>query len=208
MSHVLIVGASGRTGRLLVEGARARGHVVTALVRHGASPGLFPPDVVRAEGNVLDAPSLRAAVRGQDAVLCALGPVSSSPPTLCSAGTRYLVEAMEVEGVLRLVIITGALIGHPIEGLGWLYRALRAAGPAAAMEDRHQQEAVVQASALDWTLVRPPRLTDAPPRGRWRAGEAIHLGALAHVARGDLADFMVRQVEDRSLVRRAVSVAY
>ncbi len=208
MTRVLIVGASGRTGRHLVASALSRGLGVTALVPPGAPPDLFPAEVVRAEGNVLQAATLAPAVRGQDAVLCVLGPATGSPPTLCSEGTQHLIAAMKSEHVPRLVIVTGAMIGHPTEGLGWLYRTLRAAIPQASLADRRLQETLVTASDLDWTLVHPPRLTDGAPRGSWRVGETIHLGALARVARADLADFMLRQVDDRTLIRRGVSISY
>ncbi len=208
MTRVLIVGASGRTGRHLVAGALARGLAVTALVPHGAPPDLLPAEVVRAEGNVLQAATLAPAVRGQDAVLCVLGPRTGSPPTLCSEGTLHLIAAMKGERVARLVIVTGAMIGHPTEGLGWLYRALREAVPEGALADRRLQESLVTASGLDWTIVRPPRLTDGASHGHWRVGEAIHLGAFARIARADLAEFMLGQVNDRTLVRRGVSISY
>lgn len=206
MTRILIVGASGRTGRHLVRLALSKGLGVTTLARIGLEGEA--PGVAVARGDVLDPSSLDAAVRGQDAVLCTLGPGEGSPPALCSDGTRNLVAAMKAHDVSRLVAVTGAMIGHPTEGLGWLYRALRSMVPESALADRRLQELQITTSGLDWTIVRPPRLTDGEPRGAWRSGEAIHLGAMASIARADLADFMLRAAGDRSLVRRAVSIAY
>lgn len=107
----------------------------------------------------------------------------------------------------RLVCITGALIGHPREHLGWFYRLLLSA-QGAAIQDRRLQEQLILRSGLDWTLVRPPRLDNGPARGSWRAGEDLFIGAMAHINRADLASFMLQQLDDPTYIRRGVAIAY
>ncbi|MDY7231424.1 NAD(P)-dependent oxidoreductase [Hyalangium rubrum] len=205
--RVLIIGATGRTGLHLVEQALAQGLSVTALARHPEALGDFQHRVTVVPGDILDPAAVTQAVAGSDAVLCALGPHRDSPSTLCAQGTRNLLRAMESHGVRRLVCITGAMIGHPPKRLGWLYQVMRSS-LRDMLQDRLQQEQLILASPLDWTLVRPPRLSEGRPRGIWRAGEDIFIGALAHISRADLAHFLVQQLENPAFIRRAVAVAY
>jgi putative NADH-flavin reductase len=149
------------------------------------------------------------AVAAQEAVLCALGTTKSTDAQACSRGTRNIVEAMKRCEVRRLVCVTGAMIGHPRERLGWLYRLLLGLMPRSAralIEDRREQERIVQQSGLDWTLVRPPLLTDRPGRGRWQAGEDLRIGAFAHISRADLAAFMLGQLGEERFLRRGVTI--
>jgi putative NADH-flavin reductase len=206
-SRVLVVGATGRTGLHLVRQALARGFEVTALARGPGALQVASQRLSIVRGDVLDPASLSRAALGQDAVLCALGPVKGAPPALCSDGTRHLLQAMEAQRVRRLVCVTGAMIGHRRDRLGWMYRLLLAVMPRAALADRQLQEKLVRGSNVDWTIVRPPRLTDGAARGTWRAGEDIPIGSLAHLSRADLADFMLRELETPAHVRQAVAVA-
>ncbi|WP_224240697.1 NAD(P)-dependent oxidoreductase [Hyalangium gracile] len=205
--QVLVIGATGRTGLLIVEQALARGFAVTVLARRPEVLGELQSRVSVVQGDVLDRAAVSRAVAGKEAVLCALGPGRDSPPTLCSEGTQNLVSAMEAQGVRRLVCITGALIGHPEKCLGWLYREMRMA-QGSALQDRQRQEQLIQGSGLDWTLVRPPRLTRGKPQGLWRVGEDISIKAMARISRADLAHFMVQQVEDAHFLRRGVAISY
>ncbi|WP_224372534.1 NAD(P)-dependent oxidoreductase [Hyalangium versicolor] len=205
--QVLILGATGRTGLLIVEHALSRGLTVSVLARRPEALGALLSRVSVVQGDVLDSAAVSRAVAGKDAVLCALGPGRDSPPTLCSEGIRNLVSAMQAQRVQRLVCITGVLIGHPQKRLGWLYRRMRSA-LGNATQDRQLQEQLIRDSGLDWTLVRPPRLTEGRAHGLWRAGEDIFIGALARISRADLAHFMVQQLEDAHFLRRAVTIAY
>lgn len=207
VKRVLIIGATGRTGLRLVEEALAKDLGVTVLARKPEALGALQARVTVVQGNVLDPAAVSRAVSDTEAVLCALGPQRDSPPTLCSQGTRHLLSAMQTHGVRRLVCITGAMIGHPDTRLGWLYRVMRSAFHD-TLQDRQVQEQLILRSGLDWTVVRPPRLSNGAPRGIWRAGEDIRIGGLAHISRADLARFMVQQLEDPSFIRRAVAVAY
>jgi putative NADH-flavin reductase len=118
---VLIIGATGSTGRILLEKALEQGHQVTALVRNpsAVAPREYSPRVLG--GNVLDPEALEAAVAGQEAVLSALGTHSTKPTTLFSASTANLVDAMKKHGVRRLVCLTGVGAGDSKGHVGFLY---------------------------------------------------------------------------------------
>lgn len=103
LPKILILGATGPTGRHIVRQAVARGYDVTALVRSPEKAA----DLVGAEivvGDARDENALRQAVKGREAVISALGTPASPfrEVTLLSTATRALVDAMKVEGVARL----------------------------------------------------------------------------------------------------------
>lgn len=206
--EIAVIGATGALGREVVREALARGHGVSALARE-SSRGRVDSGATVVEGDARQRQSLRKLVRGTDAVVSVLGPVVGSEVDLCSRYTRALLEVMAEEGVERLVYITGAMIGHPPERSGLVYRLiprLFSASTRAGVEDRRLAERLVMASDRRWSIVRPPRLVDGPALGGVESGETIRIGSLARIRRADLARFLVDAVVDRALEGRAVAV--
>jgi putative NADH-flavin reductase len=204
---ILVLGASGRTGRLVVSRAR-RDDSMTAMLRE---PTSLDGECNVVIGDPLAPADVARAIEGQDAVLCAIGPRPTSPHDLCRRATEILLDAMRHAGVRRVVAITGAMVGHPHEHAGLVYRyaeRLMRASARELLEDHREQERLLLQSELDFTIVRPPRLTEEPARGDYRVGEDIDIGSMARLGRADLADFLVACVHDLALVRRAVTVAY
>jgi putative NADH-flavin reductase len=192
----------------VLEEALRRGHVVTALVRDSRRLGGTSARVT--EGDALNPASVARAVAGQAAVITTLGPVAGTPPELCSRATRMLVQAMQAHGVRSLVMVTCAMVWHPRGRFGMLGRLMRALAPGSLrrqVEERRRSGRIVRDSGLDWTLVRPPRLTDDPPRSRFQAAEDLPLLSRARIPRGDLAGFLVDEVERGRWRGRAVAVA-
>ncbi|MBS1152205.1 MAG: NmrA family protein [Myxococcaceae bacterium] len=199
--RIAIVGGTGRTGRRLVDAALNAGHTVRVLCRQAFDK----EGIEEVRGDALDPARLRTLVHRADAVVCVLGPTRSSPPDLCSRSTALLVEAMKAEGVKRLVVQTGAMIGHPC--LGPFYRWMaRRRSKAAQLEDRRAQERVVQSSGLDWTLVRPPRLTQRKGTGAARVGTELPIRMLSSVARVDLAQVLLRAATTSQWTGEGVAV--
>ena len=149
-------------------------------------------------GDATDPVLLRALVTDKDAVVVTLGPSTTGGPDSCSRATDALVVAMRAARCPRLVCLTGAMIGHPRERLSWIFRTMEASFPKlrAQLEERRLQEQTVQSSGLDWTLVRPPRLTDGP-RGRAEVGPYLWVGGLASISRDTLAAVLVDAAEGR-----------
>ena len=160
------------------------------------------------KGTVLNAEAVLRAVEGHAAVLSTLGPRADSEPDLCSRGTRNIIDAMKTHGVRRLVQVTGAMIGHPHDRLGLVYRMIAAAVGEPSLRDRRLQEQLVIESGLEWTLIRPTRLTDGAPKGQWRDGEHERIGAFAHIARADVAEAMLRALENRATIGHALTLQY
>jgi len=168
---VLVLGATGGTGRLIVREAAAKSHSVVALVRSKANVhDLAGAQLV--EGDARDESALTRALEGCDAVVSSLG-TGISPfrgVTLLSVATRALVAAMGRRDVRRLVCITGMGAGDSRGHGGFLYdRLILPLLLRNVYEDKNRQEDIIRASSLDWVIVRPTVLNDEAARGHIRA---------------------------------------
>jgi uncharacterized protein YbjT (DUF2867 family) len=186
-ARVLIVGATGGTGRELVAQALERGHVVTALVRNPSSLAIAHPRLRIVRGDVLDAASVAAAVREQDAVVSALGHKQFFRPTrILSDGTRNIVRAMEAHHVRRFVCETSLGIGDSAGRMGLYYTFFVV--PIVLpfyFWDKARQERVVAASRVEWVIVRPGVLTNAARRRRYRHGTVGNFVTTVRISRAD-----------------------
>jgi putative NADH-flavin reductase len=208
-SRVLIIGATGGTGRHLVTQALERGYAVTALVRDPSRLGIDHPRLTVVQGDVLDAGSVEAAMRGQEAVLSALGHKRFFYPTrILSEGTRNILRAMEAHGVPRLVCQTSLGIGDSAGRLGLVYTLFVI--PVILpfyFWDKTRQERTIAASHVEWVIVRPGVLTNGDKRGRSRHGRRVGSFLLTvRISRADVADFMLNQLTSDTYVRMAVGV--
>jgi uncharacterized protein YbjT (DUF2867 family) len=207
--RLLIVGATGGTGRQLVAQALERGYSVTALVRDPSRLPIEHPRLTILTGDVLDPASLEPAVRGQEAVLCALGHKRYFVPTsILSAGTRNLLRAMESHGVARIVCETALGLGDSAGRMG-LYYTLFVVPVILPFYfwDKTRQERAVAASKVEWVVVRPAALTNGSRRGSYRHGPRVGSFLItARISRADVADFMLRQLADDTYLGRAPGV--
>ncbi len=209
--RLLIVGATGGTGRQLIAQALERGHTVTALVRNPSKLQLRHLQLKTVQGDVLDYDSVEAAVRGQDAVVSALGHKRYFYPTrILSEGTRNILRAMETHGVPRLVCETSLGIGDSAGRMG-LYYTLFVIPVILPFYfwDKTRQEQLIAASNVDWVIVRPGALSNAKGRGTYRHGH--RLGSFiftVRISRADVADFMLKQLQDDMYLRTTPGVCW
>lgn len=213
---VLVMGATGGSGRAAMEALLAQGHEVTALARR---PQALPPrpGLRVVFGDVLDAQQVGQAVRGQDAVVVTLGITEpalrvrlSGPRTtrmdVRSAGTRHALGAMQQHRVGRLVVLSAFGVGETRDRLPPLYKLFFAAVLKPQIDDTERQEEAVRASALAWTLVQPVNLTDEPrdtppyvsPEGEVRG---------MRVARRQVGRMLAEALARPEWVRRTVAVS-
>lgn len=207
MTTIALFGATGKTGRRVLDRAIDAGYDVRALVRDPAK--LDPAVVDRAgerltviRGDVTDPASVARTIAGADAVLSLFGQVKGSPKTLQTDGTRVIVEAMQQAGVRRIVTLSGGGLSAPDDRPKAPDRIMRflpktMAGHVLADAEGHLE--VLQGSGLDWTVVRGPRLTEDPGTGSYRHGW-VGVGTGMQISRDDLADFILTQVDDREFV--------
>jgi putative NADH-flavin reductase len=197
---IAVMGATGATGRHVVARALRAGHEVVALVRRAGS---FEPASGLREGvwpDIVDGAPLVDAFRGADAVISALGGANSGPTTVCTDAMGVAVPAMRGAGVRRLIAVSahGVLETHDRS----LYAMAAWAGVGERLRDKETMEPLIVASDLDWTIVRPPLLKDAPATGRYTTGDRLAIRLWHSIGRADLADFLVREVEHPRFVHR------
>ncbi|NYF16694.1 putative NADH-flavin reductase [Microbacterium sp. AK009] len=203
MTTIALFGATGKTGRRVLDRALAAGHTVRALVRDPAAVVVSSERLTIIPGDVRDPASVAETVRGADVVLSLFGQVKGSPPTLQTDGTRVIVEAMREAGVSRIVTLSGGGLRDDEHDrpkaadrvIRFLLKVL--SGKVLADAEGHLE--VLRASGLDWTVVRGPRLTEKPGVGSHRVGW-VGVNASTQISRDDLADFILTQVEDRRFV--------
>ncbi|WP_426955803.1 NAD(P)-dependent oxidoreductase [Muricoccus radiodurans] len=209
-SSLLVLGATGGTGRLIVRQALARGHDVTALVR-SPEKGRDLDGVRTVIGDARDEAVLRTALEGRDAVVSALGTPASPfrEVTLLSAATRALVSAMKAQNVARLVCITGIGAGDSAGHGGFLFdRLILPLLLRRVYADKNRQEAIVRESGLDWTLVRPAVLNDKPGRGEVRALTDLSDHHGGTVSREDVARFVLDQLGTSAWLNRSPLITW
>jgi uncharacterized protein YbjT (DUF2867 family) len=208
-SRVLIVGATGGTGRQLVAQALARGYAVTALVRDPSRLQISHPQLTVIQGNVLDETSVGAAMRGQEAVLSALGHKRFFYPNrILSEGTRNILRAMEIHGVPRLVCETSLGMGDSAGRMG-LYFTLFVIPVILPFYfwDKTRQERMIARSKVEWVIARPGMLTNGDKRGRAREGRQVGGFLLTvRISRADVAEFMLDQLVSDKYLRTAPGV--
>jgi putative NADH-flavin reductase len=209
--RVAVFGATGRTGRLVVEQLREEGHEVVAFARDPSKILEGHDERLRVvRGDVLDAVAVEEAVEGADAVLVALGHTKTSTRDVQARGMENIVAAMRKHGVRRLVSLTGAGVRDPKDEPKVVDRAITGLLKLLqrdVLEDAERHAGILRDSDLDWTLVRAPRLVDGERTGEYRAGY-IGKDSGTKVSRADVADFMVRQLDDDEYLHRAPIVSY
>jgi putative NADH-flavin reductase len=200
---LVIFGATGGTGRHLVEQALAEGHQVTAFARRPAALQVRHDRLRIAAGDVSDAARVESAIEGQDAVLSALG--ATKKQAICADGMANILAAMRRAGVRRVIVLSafGASDSHDrslYTRLLWLFIRER-------MADKDRMEQLIKRSDLEWTLVRPPRLTDGPRTQRYRSGLDLRMTLNSRISRADTAAFMLRQLVDPNYLGKAPAIA-
>ena len=217
-----IVAATGGIGRQLLEQALAAGHDVTAVARN---PGRLPPVAARAVTADLasaDPAALRPAVEGADAVLSGLGARSKAEAGVAWRGTWALTQAMRAAGVRRIVAVSAAPVAavasparpHPPgrdPGDGFILANLAYPVLRAALRDNYadlaRMEDVLREADLDWTAVRPPRLTTKPVTGRYRTALGQNVRHGLFISRADVAHYMLRVIGEPETYRQTVGIA-
>jgi len=206
---LVILGATGGTGLEIVRQAIERRHSVKALVRSPDRLKPFWDCITIKRGDLLDSRQLEGAIKGQDAVLSAFGPrvpISKTDANLLERFAVALTEAMAHAGVSRVVVESVAfLFKDSIVPPTYVFGRLFFPGIVA---DASAMEQVFAGSQLDWTMVRPPQLTDKPYTGKYRVREG-HLPRFGFkISRADVADFMVKSVENHFARRKIFGVSH
>lgn len=210
--HLLLIGATGATGRHILTQALAEGHSVTALARDPTDLRNCPhPALHVVPGNVLIPDTLAAAMRNRrpDAVLVALSGAAGKHNTVLTSGTANIIWQMHQFSVQRLVVLSALGAGESRRELGWLTRwLLNPLFRPHRLQQKSDQESMVRSSGLDWVIVRPTALTDEPATGRVFAGVTLRDQPELYdsVSRADVAAFMLAQLRHDRWLRQPVAL--
>jgi putative NADH-flavin reductase len=202
--RLFILGATGGTGQSLLAQAGKRGHQITAFVRSPQKLGALRGSVTVRQGDPRSVADLRDALSGHDAVLSALGPPGPGRTTILRDCARSIVAAMQAEGPRRLLVVSAAVL---FQDAGILAAVLRRTLLRNVAEDAAEMERVVMASGLDWTIVRPPRLTNGLLKGAYQVEDGRMPQGRLSLSRADLAHFLLGEVERGAHVRQIVGLA-
>ena len=210
---VIIFGASGGTGQLLVQEALAQDHIVTAFARRPDSIHASPaPGLTVVTGEVYDGTAVSAAIASQDAVLSALGARSLGHSDLLEKSMRNILAGMAVHGVSRIIVLgASGASKDAAQNQGILARLFLKLVENTILREpfrsQLQQEQLLKSSKAQYTIVLPPRLLNRPANGHYRVQEdGLPPGGLT-IPRADVAEFMVRQLTDTTWIRKAPYLA-
>lgn len=207
--RVLVLGASGGTGQLVVAQALQRGMMVTAFVRDPSRLSIESDRLhVQVGDATVDDGPLTEAMRGQHAVISALGVGKSfKSGGLISQATPRIIRAMKAAGVGRIIATSAFGVGETRRDVPLIPRLFMSSLLRDVYRDKAAGDAQIKASSLDWTIVYPAGLADRPATGRYRVGERLSLSGFPTIARADLAGFLVDQVDDKRYVQKGVLVS-
>ena len=219
---ITIFAATGGIGRQILDQALLAGHDVTAVVRNPDKLQAGKIRVVAADLRSPDPATLDSAVRGADAALSGLGPRSLSEAGIASRGTRAIVQAMKAAKVRRIVVVSAAPIGTvpspgrpnpPKHDAGDGFFMSHLLGPLTkTILKRHYadlalMEDIVRESCLDWTIVRPPRLTNKLLTGTYRTAQGRNLPRGLTISRANVGHLMLRVLDEPQSINQVIGIA-
>jgi putative NADH-flavin reductase len=207
MATVLIIGASRGIGLETVKAALAAGHSVRALARSARRIRLDHRKLEKMAGDALGLATVKRALTGVDVVIQSLGVAAGleailKPTRFFSKATRVLVTAMEEAQVKRLICVTGFGAGDSRGRGGFLYNTAFHLLLARVYGDKDVQERIIRNSTLDWVIVRPVILTDGPKTNDCRTLVDPRSWTCGFISRADVADFLVKQIDDDAFLRK------
>jgi putative NADH-flavin reductase len=207
VATVLIIGASRGIGLETVKVAVQAGLSVRALARSARRMSIDHPKLEKMAGDAFEMTTVRRALTGVDAVIQSLGvsvgpEIILKPTRLFSTATRVLVTAMEEAQIKRLICVTGFGAGDSRGHGGFLYSAAFRLLVGRLYDDKDVQEHIVRSSKLDWVIVRPVILTNGPKTNTYRAVVDPRGWARGFISRADVADFLIKQIDNDAFLRK------
>jgi len=207
---IVVFGASRGVGLEVVKQALEAGHTVTAFVRSPEKFTVKDANLTVFKGDSMDAEAVEQAIAGQDAVISALGPTRPPVPHMMETSAKNIVAGMKKNGVRRLISTTGAGVRQPEDQpkfidhfIGFLLNLLA----KDVVLDSAENVKVIQASELDWTVVRYPRLVDGKHNGKYQVGYVCKSSG-TQLSRADGADFILKELTERKWLKKLPVASY
>jgi len=207
---IVVFGASGRMGIKVVEQALEAGHIVTAFLRTPSKIVLQHPKLTLFQGDVMDAAAVENVIAGQEVMFSVLGPTRPPVSNMMETAAKNIVVAMQKHGIRRIISTTGAGVSQPEDQPKVADRLVNAALNLLQKNfvlDASANVKVIQASDLDWTIVRFPHLMDGAHTGKYRVAY-IGKDSGTQISRADGADFLLKELIEKKWLRKAPVVSY
>lgn len=210
---ITIFGATGATGKNVIEQALAQGNEVTAFVRNPEKMDIKNDKLIVTQGDVTNAQDVEDAVAAVDGVLVTLGASPDMQADLVmEQGTRNILDAMKKHGVKRIIVQSSYPMSGSQEGVAFLKQVgmgdEQIAMVQPVLDDKAKQEDALRESGLEYTIVRPLMLNNEPKTGTYRVGETLDIKVGDAISRADVADFMLKDLTENKFVGKTVTLAY
>ena len=204
---ILILGSTGGTGQQLVTLSLKQNHEVTALARDPSKLNLNHEKLTIIKGSVLDKDVLENTLEGKDAVLSALGVGKSlKSKDLISNAVRILIPAMNKKNVKRLVFLSAFGVGQTFKQADLIQKIIFKVFLRNIYADKSKADDQIRRSALEWALVYPVLMTDTPGTGKYKVGEKLEMKGMPKISRADVAEFMLRQLNDNTFIKKSTII--
>lgn len=204
-----IFGATGRTGKPLLEQALKAGHEVTVLVRTPSKLTIQNPKLTVMQGDAMNQDDVDKAVQGSDAVISVIGQAKGSPRDMQTVAITNIITSMNKYGVKRLVSLTGAGVDDPHDRPKFAHRLIKLALKLLSghvLKDAENHAEAIRKSNLDWVIARGPMLNEGPYTGNYRVGW-VGVNTGSRISRADLADFLLKQTTNITYLRQLPMVS-
>jgi putative NADH-flavin reductase len=211
IKKIIVFGATGNTGKFVVEQALEAGYQVTVIIRNPTAFTLADKNLTIIRGDVLKPTTFEDALTGKDAVVSCLGSGRKNPTTVYSQGVSNIAAAMEKVGVKRIVCISaGAVVISPNGSfiIKFVVKYILQRLFRYVYNDMLLMETVLSKSDLDWSVIRAPRLTHDKHTGKYRIAINKSLTNQSNISRADLADYIVTHLNDEKVFKTKVEVSY
>ena len=211
MKKIIVFGASGNTGKLVVAQGLKAGYYVTVIVRNPDAFKLSNNNLEIIKGDVLRPITFEQYVKEKDAVISCLGSTGKGPTTVYSQGVSNITAAMTKAGIKRIICISaGAVLVPPNSSfvVKFVVKNILQRIFKYIYADMLLMEKALSESDLDWTIIRAPRLTNNKHTGKYRTAINEHLSKLSSISRADLADYIVTHLNDEKAFKARVEVSY
>jgi len=211
MKKIALFGGSGQTGMEFLKRALDNGYQVKALARSPQKFSIKHPNLEVIEGDVLVQQDVTAVVKGCDVVVSLFGHVKGSPEWLQTNGTKNIVAAMKQEKVEKIISLSGGGLPFPEKDQpkmpDKMIRFIMKIAVPKILNDAIKHHKILENSKLKWLIVRGPRLTNDKKTGNYRVGW-VGVNASTKIARADLADFILKQIDDEQFLYQMPFVSH
>ena len=211
MKKIIVFGATGGMGKLVVEQALEAGHQVTVVVRNTDAFTVRHKNLEIIKGDVFQPITFENAMKGIDAVVSCLGTHKREPTTVYSKGVNNIAMAMQQAGVNRIICISAAAVIVPPKSsfmLKFVVKNILQRIFKYMYADMLLMEKLLMESGLNWTVIRAPRLTNAKPKGKYRIAINDCLHNPSNISRADLADYIVNHLTDEKTFKAKIEICY